>query len=459
MLIKGCHGEALEPCAQRHYANALTLCDAYRPPHMVQEPHHDSSVKQLCCKFFIDINKLKKLIGPFIQILPLTGMQLKGALKDDQLKIISNGGVLIDDGLIVSVGDFEILRKEDQSAEIIEIEDDQVLLPGFVDCHTHICYAGNRAKDYAMRIQGKSYLEIAKEGGGIWDTVTQTRAADEGLLTELLLQRIERHLSEGVTTVEVKSGYGLSVEEELKQLRAIKAAQSKTKVNLVATCLAAHMIPKDFSGNQSEYLGFILNDLLPIIKKENLAGRVDIFIEESAFNVDNALTYLLKAKQMGFDITVHADQFTTGGSAVAVKTGAVSADHLEASGDKEIKLLASSNTVAVALPGASLGLGMPYVPARKLLDAGTCVAIASDWNPGSAPMGDLLMQAAVISAAEKINTAEVFAGLTYRAAKALNLYDRGILAPGKRADLQAYPCGDYREILYNQGKLRSQILK
>ena len=300
-------------------------------------------------------------------------------------------------------------------------------------------------------------MEIAKAGGGIWDTVTQTRAADEGFLRELLLQRIERHLSEGVTTIEVKSGYGLSVEEELKQLRAIKAAQSKTKANLVTTCLAAHMVPKDFNGNQSKYLEYILNDLLPIVKKENLANRVDIFIEEGAFNVDNALSYLSKAKQMGFDVTVHADQFTTGGSAVAVKTGAVSADHLEASGDEEIKLLASSNTVAVVLPGASLGLGMPYAPARKLLDAGACLAIASDWNPGSAPMGDLLMQAAVMSAAEKLSTAEVFAGLTSRATKALRLSDRGTLSTGMRADVQAYPCGDYREILYNQGKLKSLL--
>jgi imidazolonepropionase len=402
---------------------------------------------------------MKKLTGPFTQILPLTGLPLKGALKDDQLQIITNGGILVENGLIVAVGDFEKLHKENLSVQIEEIKGDHVLLPGFIDCHTHICFAGNRAKDYAMRIQGKSYLEIAKAGGGIWDTVTQTRAADEGLLIELLLQRIERHLSEGVTTIEVKSGYGLSVEEELKQLRAIKAAQSKTKANLVATCLAAHMVPKDFNGSQSEYLEYILNDLLPIVKKENLANRVDIFIEESAFNVDNALTYLSKAKQMGFDITVHADQFTTGGSAVAVKMGAVSADHLEASGDEEIKLLASSNTVAVALPGASLGLGMPYAPARKLLDAGACLAIASDWNPGSAPMGDLLMQAAVMSAAEKLSAAEVFAGLTFRAAKALRLSDRGTLSTGMRADIQAYPCGDYREILYNQGKLRSQILK
>lgn len=157
---------------------------------------------------------------------------------------------------------------------------------------------------------------------------------------------------------------------------------------------------------------------------------------------------------MGFDITVHADQFSTGGSEVAVNVGAVSADHLEASGEEEIKRLAASETVAVALPGASLGLGMGFAPARKLLNAGACLAIASDWNPGSAPMGDLLLQASVLSAYEKLTTAETFAGLTFRAAKALNLYDRGILEKGKLADMQAYPCTDYREILYHQGKLK-----
>jgi imidazolonepropionase len=401
---------------------------------------------------------MKKLIGPFTQILTLAGFAMKGALSDDDLQIIPQGGVLVENGLILAVDDFEGLRKANLSATIEEITGDHVLLPGFVDCHTHICFAGSRAKDYALRIQGKTYLEIAKAGGGIWDSVTQTRAADEDLLEKLLLQRVERHLSEGVTTIEIKSGYGLETASELKQLRAIAKASTQTKASLISTCLAAHMVPKDFSGGQSEYLNYVFHDLLPVIKNEKLSNRVDIFIEESAFDAKNALTYLNRAKQMGFDITVHADQFTTGGSAVAVKSGAVSADHLEASRDVEIKLLANSDIVAVVLPGASLGLGMQYAPARKLLDAGACLAIASDWNPGSAPMGDLLMQAAVISAAEKLNTAEVFASLTFRAAKALRLNDRGILAPGMRADMQAYPTNDYKEILYHQGKLKPLII-
>lgn len=401
---------------------------------------------------------MKTLIGPFTQILTLAGLPLKGALRDDDLQVISQGGVLVENGRIVSVDDFKKLYKENRSAEIQEIQGGHVLLPGFVDCHTHICFAGDRAKDYALRIQGKSYLEIAKAGGGIWDSVMQTRAASEDQLTASLLQRINRHLSEGVTTIEVKSGYGLNIQSELKQLRAIKAVSTQTKANIISTSLAAHMVPKDFSGSQSEYLDHILNDLLPVIKQERLSNRIDIFIEESAFNAENASTYLKKARQMGFDVTVHSDQFTTSGSKVAVEVGALSADHLEASGDAEINMLANSDTVAVVLPGASLGLGMQYAPARKLLNAGACLAIASDWNPGSAPMGDLLMQAAVISASEKLNTAEVFAGLTFRAAKALKLTDRGILAPGMLADMQAYNCNDYRDILYYQGKLKPAIV-
>ena len=397
---------------------------------------------------------VQTLTGPFTQILPLAGLPVKGAITDDQMQIISQGGVLTKDGQIAEVGDFETLRKANPSVGLVEIIGDHVLLPGFIDCHTHICFAGSRAKDYALRIAGKSYLDIAKSGGGIWDSVTQTRQATETKLAELIVHRADQHLRAGVTTIEVKSGYGLNVEQELKQLRAIKIAGARSKADLVPTCLGAHIVPRDFNGTSRNYLKYLLSDVLPKIKVENLSGRVDIFIEESAFNPAEATNYLRAAKQMSFDLVVHADQFTTGGSRVAVEMEALSADHLEASTDIEIKQLASSDTVAVVLPGASLGLGIGFAPARKLLDAGACLAIASDWNPGSAPMGDLLTQAAILSAFEKLSTAETFAALTFRAAKALNLNDTGTIKAGKLADMQAYPCADYREILYHQGKIK-----
>lgn len=401
---------------------------------------------------------MKLLIGPFSQILPLTGLPLKGTLQDEQLTIIEKGGIVVSDGKIVAVAPYKELQREYPDCELAFIDRPMVLLPGFIDCHTHICFDGTRNRDYAMRIAGKSYLEIARAGGGIWDSVTKTRIADVVTLVENTVARANRHLKEGVTTIEVKSGYGLNFESELKMLRAIQQASLYTAATLVPTCLAAHMKPRDFNGTEEAYLQWALNELLPVLKEESLTNRVDIFIEETAFSAAASLTYLQKARELGFAATVHADQFSAGGATVAVAAGALSADHLEASSDKEIALLAKSDTVAVVLPGASLGLGMHYAPARRLLNEGACVAIASDWNPGSAPMGDLLIQAAVMSAAEKLSTAEVLAALTLRAAPALQIKDAGQLAAGFVADLQAYPTADFRDILYYQGKMKPAMV-
>ena len=401
-----------------------------------------------------------RLIGPFRQIITLRNLPFKGGLSDEQLEIIPEGGILIRNSRFEAVGSFSSLQQKYKLSEehITYLEDDFVCLPGLIDAHTHICFGGSRAHDYAMRIAGKSYLQIAKEGGGIWSTVTQTRNADKNQLSQGIISRLDRHLAEGVTTCEIKSGYGLSVESELKMLRAINRASELHPVDVVTSCLAAHIKPKDFDGNTSGYLDTLIRDLLPIIKKEKLTNRVDIFIEEGAFGVEESQAYLMAAKQMGFKLTVHADQFHPGGSLVAVKTAAVSADHLEASGEAEINALAESETVAVALPGASLGLGCGFTPARKLLDAGASLAIASDWNPGSAPMGDLLMQAAVLGASEKLTNAETFAAMTFRAAKALNLMDRGRIDVDLLADFIAFPTNDYKEILYHQGKMKPDFV-
>ncbi|MBU6339385.1 MAG: imidazolonepropionase [Rickettsiales bacterium] len=398
---------------------------------------------------------MKKLIGPFSQLLTMQNISLRGAVLDENLPIINNAAIVVENGKIFDVGNFDELRKKYSDIEINHINQDSVALPGFVDAHTHICFDGNRALDYAMRSNGKTYLEIAQNGGGIASSVTKTRAASQEKLSELTAKRANQHLSEGVTTIEVKSGYGLSVVEELKMLRAIKTAQNLTKANLVPTCLAAHIKPKDFTGNASEYLNEIAENLLPKIKAENLANRVDIFIEQSAFNYDDAKEYLQKAKNLGFGITVHADQFSVAGSKLAVELNALSADHLEASSIEEIKLIAKSNVVAVALPLASYGLGIyEMTKARELLNHGAILAIASDWNPGSAPMGDLLCGAALFGIYEKLSAAEIFSALTFRAAKALNLNDRGRIEKNMIADLQLYPCNDYREILYHQGKMK-----
>lgn len=391
------------------------------------------------------------LIGPFSQLLPMTNLPVKGSLKDVDLPIIENGGILVSEGKIKEIGVYEDLKSSD--VDVHHIEGQYVCLPGFVDSHTHICFGGSRARDYALRNAGVSYLEIAKAGGGIWDTVTQTRKASQEELEAGILDRSKTHVQNGTTTIEVKSGYGLSVEEELKMLRAIKNANTKTSANLIATCLAAHMKPKDWKGEVA-YLDEIIAKLFPVIKAENLSQRVDAFIEESAFTPNEIESYFGKAQEMGFDITVHADQFTTGGSEVAIKFGAISADHLEASTEKEVQLLAKSNVIATALPGASLGLGCAYTPARKILDAGGALAIASDHNPGSAPMGDLLTQASILGTFEKLSNTEVLAGITFRAAAALNLSDRGTLESGNLADFVVFPTDNYQEITYHQGQLK-----
>lgn len=391
----------------------------------------------------------QKIIGPFKQILTMAALPAHGPINDEELEIISNAFVLLDEGKII---DIVPSASEANAAELFEIKEDAVLLPGLIDSHTHICYAGSRAKDYASRLAGKSYLEIAQEGGGILDTVRKTREASQEELEKSLLERSLIHMKRGVTTCEVKSGYGLSLDAELKMLRAINKTKSK-HIDLVATCLAAHTLPPEFDNNKA-YLDFIINEILPNVKEENLAKRVDIFVEKGAFEIDESIEYLNAAKKLGFSLTVHADQFSQGGSEVAAKVAAISADHLEVSSIEVVEDLARHNVIATVLPGASIGLGLEYAPARLMLDNNLSLVIASDWNPGSAPMGDLLAQAAIIGAQQKLSMAETLAAITIRAAGALELSDRGKLSTDMLADMIAFPCNDFREVLYNQGSLK-----
>lgn len=395
-----------------------------------------------------------KLIGPFRQIITLANLPLKGAIHENQVHILENGGIITDNETIVEIGHFETLSQQHPNIEIERIETEQVLLPGFVDSHTHVCFGGNRAKDFAMRLDGKTYLEIAESGGGIWFTVTETRKKTVDELKDITLKHIAQLAKQGITTAEVKSGYALSVEGEIKMLEAINMANQESEIDLIPTFLGAHMKPKDFEGSNKEYLELLVKEVFPKLKSEELANRIDIFVEQSAFSVEEGDYFLNEAKKQGFDITIHADQFTAGGSYLATKHHALSADHLEFSGKEEVKNLANSDVVATVLPGASIGLGMQYAPARKLLDAGCCVSIASDWNPGSAPMGNLLTQASVLATFEKLSMAEVLAAITFRAAKALNLTDRGTIEKGKKADFISFSTFDYRNIIYYQGQLQ-----
>ena len=378
----------------------------------------------------------------------------RGAISDNSLEIIDDGGVVIEDGKIIEVGDFLSLSKN--NLDVREITYPCVLLPGFIDSHTHVCHYGNRSDEYAKRNSGISYQQILEEGGGIHNTMNSTSNSTDEQLTDDTLNRLKRHFQEGVLTCEVKSGYAPNLEDEVRMLRIINEIDSSNDIDLIPTCLAAHVTPKKYESSK-KYLDSIVNDLLPIIKEENLSNRVDIFIEEKAFSVTEASNFLEKIKS-DFYITAHANQFTSGGLKVGVDNGAVSVDHLEVITDQEIDYLSKSDTTGVVLPGCSLGLGIPFAPARKLLDYNCKVSIASDWNPGSAPMGDLLMQASLLGSTEKLSNAEVLAGITCRAANALSLEDRGSLENGKIADMIGFKTNDFRDILYNQGKLKPSFI-
>jgi len=378
----------------------------------------------------------------------------RGAISDNSLEIIDDGGVVIEDGKIIEVGDFLSLSKN--NLDVREITYPCVLLPGFIDSHTHVCHYGNRSDEYAKRNSGISYQQILEEGGGIHNTMNSTSNSTDEQLTDDTLNRLKRHFQEGVLTCEVKSGYAPNLEDEVRMLRIINEIDSSNDIDLIPTCLAAHVTPKIYESSK-KYLDSIVNDLLPIIKEENLSNRVDIFIEEKAFSITEASNFLEKIKS-DFYITAHANQFTSGGLKVGVDNGAVSVDHLEVITDQEIDYLSKSDTTGVVLPGCSLGLGIPFAPARKLLDNNCKVSIASDWNPGSAPMGDLLMQASLLGSTEKLSNAEVLAGITCRAANALSLEDRGSLENGKIADMIGFKTNDFRDILYNQGKLKPSFI-
>ena len=378
----------------------------------------------------------------------------RGAISDNSLEIIDDGGVVIEDGKIIEVGDFLSLSKND--LDVREITYPCVLLPGFIDSHTHVCHYGNRSDEYAKRNSGISYQQILEEGGGIHNTMNSTSNSTDEQLTDDTLNRLKRHFQEGVLTCEVKSGYAPNLEDEVRMLRIINEIDSSNDIDLIPTCLAAHVTPKKYESSK-KYLDSIVNELLPIIKEENLSNRVDIFIEEKAFSITEASNFLEKIKS-DFYITAHANQFTSGGLKVGVDNGAVSVDHLEVITDQEIDYLSKSDTTGVVLPGCSLGLGIPFAPARKLLDNNCKVSIASDWNPGSAPMGDLLMQASLLGSIEKLSNAEVFAGITCRSANALDLVDRGSLENGKIADMIGFKTNDFRDILYNQGKLKPSFI-
>ncbi|MEO7987846.1 MAG: imidazolonepropionase, partial [Gemmatimonadales bacterium] len=310
------------------------------------------------------------------------------------------------------------------------------VIPGLVDCHTHLAFAGWRAEEFEQRIRGMTYLDIARQGGGIARTVRLTREASEEALAGRAAGFLGEMLSLGVTTVECKSGYGLDRENELKLLRVYQTLAGTQPVRLVPTFLGAHTVPPEFRERRERYIALLIDELIPQVGTEGLARFCDVFVESSAFTIDEARRILEAGKAAGLRPKLHADQLTSGGGAeLAAEVGAASADHLECASDAGIAAMARAGVVAVSLPFASLYLGQPPMPARKFIDAGVAVAVATDFNPGSAPSYHLPVAMTLACTLQQMTPMEALKGATLYGAKAVGLDSRtGSLEAGKAAD-------------------------
>jgi imidazolonepropionase len=367
------------------------------------------------------------------------------------LVIISDGGMLVRDGVIVVTGRSDVIEKQmPDDAEVVDASG-RLVLPGFVDAHAHPVFAGSRVDEFEMRARGATYEEIAAGGGGIRSTVRKTRAATEDQLLAQALKHVEWFLRCGTTTVEAKSGYGLSVEDEIKILRVVRRLDKESPVEFVPTFLGAHAVPEDFQTAPDRYVSLILNEMLPGIVDEGLAEFCDIFCERGYFDIETSRKILSAAKEQGLGIRMHADQLTNGGGAeLAAELGAVTADHLEQTEAPGIAAMKRAGVQPVLLPGSVYALGKTRYPrAREMVDAGLAVVIATDFNPGSSPTPSMQMVLSLAATQMKMTPAECVTAATINAAYSLNRGDKiGSLEVGKRANFALFDCQDYRELAY-----------
>ncbi len=367
------------------------------------------------------------------------------------LAIITDGGMLIRDGVIVATGaSNEIAAQLPNDIDVVDARG-RVVLPGFVDAHAHPVFGGNRVDEFEMRARGATYEEIAASGGGIRSTVRKTRAASEGELLAQAQKRAGQALSCGTTTMEAKSGYGLSLEEELKILRVIRQLNETTPIEFVPTFLGAHAIPDEFKSAPEQYVALVIHEMLPAVAEEKLAESCDIFCERGYFDLADSEKILTAAKEHGLRIRMHVDQLTnSGGAFLAARLRAATADHLEQTNAVEITALAEAGVQPVLLPGSVYALGLTRYPkARAMIDAGLAVVLATDFNPGSSPTPSIPMVLSLAVTQMKMTPAEGITAATINAAYSLNRGDRiGSLEAGKAANFSIFDCADYREIAY-----------
>lgn len=370
-----------------------------------------------------------------------------------ELQRIDNGCIIITDGIISFVGIMDECPEYDVAKYEVVDAQNSVVLPGFVDSHTHLVFGGYRPDEFEWRLKGDTYMSIMQRGGGIQSTVNATRLASHQELAEKGQWYIDRMSEMGVTTVEAKSGYGLDLATEKKQLEVIKELADKDdqKLNVVSTFLGAHAVPKEYAGRTAEYVDMLIKDMLPALKP--LARNCDVFCEKNVFELEDSRRLLLAAKELGYDIKLHADEIVTlGGAELSAELKALSADHLLHVSDKGVEDMAKEGVVATLLPLTAFSLKEPFAPARKFIEAGAAVALATDLNPGSCLSGSIPLTIALACIYMKMSIEEVITALTLNGAAALGIANEvGSIEIGKKGDLVILSSDNYNMLPYYVG--------
>jgi imidazolonepropionase len=388
------------------------------------------------------------------QLITLKGVPKARAGKEaDELSIIVNGALAVKDDQIIAVGTSEQIAAGFQTENLINAAG-KVVMPGFVDPHTHPVFVNTRENEFEMRIKGKSYVEISQSGGGIRSSIQSVREASEDELYRLSLKRVKKIISNGTTTLEAKSGYGLSTESELKMLKVIDRLNKTLPIDIIPTFLGAHEFPPEYKDNREEYIRILKEEMMPQVKDLDLAVYCDIFTEDHVYNVQQSEDILSRAKELGFKIRMHADEIEPiGGAELAGRIGAISADHLGAASDEGIAAMRDNGVIATLLPGTIFSLGMKsYARARDMIDAGLPVALATDFNPGSCNCDSMQFVITLACLQMKMTPAEAITASTINAAYALEMGDEiGNLEVGKKADILIMDMPSYRFLPYHFG--------